>query len=358
MPREHVMHGGRSFIAAFSCALLCASGGLLAGASAHAADGEGPKSDAVEAQAREAEADRLFRAVVKVTTLAVPEARSAQSLGREREGSGVVIGEDGLILTIGYLVIEAAEVRIVQRGGRSLPARVVAYDAPSGFGLVRTIAPLATKPLPFGESGKLRERDPVMIVSHGGPDQVGLAYVVSRRPFAGNWEYALDEAIYTSPPTLEWSGAALIGRDGALLGIGSLIVRDAIGGDTPIPGNVFVPIDLLKPVLADLVKTGHRAGPARPWLGINADEVQGRLIVSRVSPDGPADKAGIKAGDLIVGVGRDAVHTQPEFYRKVWAFGAAGTDIPLRVLQDDIDVREISVHSVDRSAYDRPPVTH
>ncbi len=359
MPREHVMHARRGFIAALSCALLCAHAGLVTPASVYAAETPPSTTDAPEpAQSRESEADRLFNAVVEIETRAVPDAHSAEALGRERHGTGIVIGDDGLVLTIGYLVIEAAELRVIDSHGRSLPARVVAYDPPTGFGLVRTTVPLASTPVSLGDSGKLRERDPVMIVSHGGRDRVTLAYVVSRRAFAGNWEYALDEAIYTAPPTLEWSGAALIGRDGTLLGIGSLIVRDAMGGETAVPGNVFVPIDLLKPVLADLVRTGHRAGPARPWLGINADEVQGRLFVSRVLPEGPAEKAGIKAGDVIVAVGKDAVRTQPEFYRKVWAYGAAGTDIPLRVLQDDIDVREIKVRSMDRTAYDRPPTTH
>ena len=82
--------------------------------------------------------------------------------------------------------------------------------------------------------------------------------------------------------TSNWSGAALIDREGKLLGIGSLIVREATSEDPKLPGNVFVPIDLLKPILDDLVREGHRAGPARPWLGIAADEVQGRLIVTRV----------------------------------------------------------------------------
>jgi serine protease Do len=156
---------------------------------------------------------------------------------------------------------------------------------------------------------------------------------------------------------LNWSGAALISKDLKLIGIGSLIVREAAVGDAQVPGNMFVPIDALKPILADLVKTGRRAGAARPWLGVAADEVQGRLVVSRVSPDGPGDAAGIKAGDIILGVGGEGVRTQAEFYRKVWSRGGAGTDIPLRVLQG-IDVTELLVHSIDRTEYFRPRTTH
>ncbi len=165
---------------------------------------------------------------------------------------------------------------------------------------MRSIAPLDARPIPFGDSARLAERDPVMIVNHGGPDDVTLALVASRRQFTGNWEYLLDQAIFTTPPTLNWSGAALVDRDGRLLGVGSLIVREALAGDERLPGNMFVPIDALKPILEDLVKTGRRAGPPRPWLGVSADEQQGRLFVSRVSPDGPGDKAGIQVGDIIL----------------------------------------------------------
>jgi S1-C subfamily serine protease len=196
-----------------------------------------------------------------------------------------------------------------------------------------------------------------MIVNHDGENDVTLAYVVSKRPFTGNWEYLLDQAIFTSPPTTNWSGAALVGRDLKLVGVGSLIVRDSAASEGGLPGNMFVPINALKPILADLVKNGQRTGPARPWLGVAADEVQGRLVVARVSPEGPGDKAGIRAGDIILGVGGDGVRTQAEFYRKVWGRGGAGADIPLRVLQG-IDVHDVTVHSIDRVEYFRPRTTY
>lgn len=295
---------------------------------------------------RDLDAERLFGAIVKVSVHAIPDARSSATLGKEREGTGIVIGENGLILTIGYLIVEADDVSIVDSKGRTLGARVVGYDHATGFGLLRTIAPLAITPVPFGDSAKLAERDPVMIASSG-DDNVSFAYIVSKRAFSGSWEYALDQALYTSPPMMNWSGAALFDRDGKLVGIGSLIVREANDGEPKIPGNVFVPIDLLKPILADLEKTGRRAGPPRPWLGVATEEMSGRLVVARVSAGGPADRAGIKAGDIILGVGADTVRTQPEFYKKIWARGAAGTVIPLKVLHG-ADVNEVPVESIDR----------
>jgi serine protease Do len=315
-----------------------------------------PRPAKPAAAAEGVDAEKVFAAIVKVTTHAVPGARSSATLGPEREGTGVVIGEKGLILTIGYLIVEAEDVSIVDSKGRTLSARVVGYDHATGFGLVRTIAPLDVAPVSLGDSGKVAQRDPVMIASSGN-DTISFAYVVSKRAFSGNWEYALDEALYTSPPMMSWSGAGLFDREGRLLGVGSLIVRDANDEEPRVPGNMFVPIDLLKPILADLVASGRRKGPARPWLGIAADEVAGRLVVARVSPDGPADRAGVAPGDIILGVGSEGVRTQAEFYRKVWARGGAGASIPLKLLQG-VDVKEVPVASIDRTEYFKRPTTY
>ena len=323
-------------------------------ASAPPADADARKPpDAVAAP----DAEQLFRAVVKVSARAVPNARSAASLGSAREGTGVLIGSDGLIVTIGYLIVEADEVTVTDHRGRVLPAAVVGYDHASGFGLLRAIVPIDATPVTLGASARMAETDPVMIASHGGVDEAAFAWVVSKRPFTGNWEYMLDEALWTSPPTSAWSGAALIDRDGKLVGVGSLIVRDATGDEAQLPGNLFVPIDALKAVLAELVADGRRKGPARPWLGVAADEVQGRLVVSRVSPDGPADEAGVQAGDIILGVAGEPVRTQREFYRRLWAGRSAGAEVPLRLLQG-ADVRELKVRSIDRVEYFRPRSFH
>ena len=340
-----------TFLAAF------ASVAVLAHAASEPSEvprtGTKPSQDAAPSP----DAERLFRAIVKVRTRAVPDARSATSLGREREGTGILIGPEGLIVTIGYLIVEADEVTIVDHRGRSLPAQVVGYDHASGFGLLRAIVPIDAAPLPLGSSGGVAERDPVMIATHAGVDDVAFAWIVSKRSFTGNWEYMLDEALWTSPPTLNWSGAGLLDRDGRLVGIGSLIVRDATGDDSRLPGNLFVPIDTLKAILADLVADGHRRDPPRPWLGVAADEVQGRLVVARGAPGGPAAAAGVEDGDIILGVAGEPVRTQGEFYRRVWSGRSAGADVPLRLLQG-ADVRELSVRSIDRVEYFKPRTTH
>jgi S1-C subfamily serine protease len=234
-------------------------------------------------------------------------------LGREREGSGIVIDNDGLVLTIGYLMVEAYAAEVVDNHGRTVPANVVGYDHETGFGLLRTMEPLKLKPMPLGKSADVKERDPVLVASFGGADMVAGAYIVAKREFAGNWEYMLDEALFTAPPHPAWSGAALINREGKLIGVGSLIVGDAIGGSDKTPGNMFVPIDRLLPILGDLISDGRVAGPGRPWLGINTDELRGRLFVSRVTPGGPAEKAGLKRGDVIVSVNGEPPKSLADF---------------------------------------------
>jgi S1-C subfamily serine protease len=330
----------------------------VAASTPSAAANEPPSSKPAEtASETSIDADRLYAALVRVQTVAVPNARSNTTLGREREGTGTVIGKEGLILTIGYLIVEADEVKVTDARGRTHGARVLAYDHATGLGLVKTTLPLNIPPVPLGNSSKLADREPVLIAGWGGIPDTALAYVVSRRPFSANWEYMLDEAIFTSPPTTGWSGAALVDRKGTIVGVGSLVVREATAEDPKLPGNMFVPIDALKPILDDMVKTGRRKGSPRPWLGLSADEVSGRLIVSRVSPDGPADSAGVRNGDIILGVGNDTVKSQADFYQKLWNRTSAGDVIKLKVLQG-ADIRDIAVKSIDRVDYFRPVTTY
>ncbi len=292
--------------------------------------------------------------VVRVKSKAVANARSNRSLGTQREGTGVVIDSDGLVLTIGYLIVEAETVELSTADGKAFPATVVAYDHTTGFGLLKALRPLPVKPVQFGQSGSISERELVLIV---GFDGVAPAYVVSRRPFVGYWEYLLDEAIYTAPATVNWSGAALLSRDGKLLGIGSLVVGDAMGTRTQVPGNMFVPIDLLKPMLGDLIATGKSSAKPRPWIGINTQEVQGNVIVTRVTTEGPAEEADIRSGDVIVGVGGQPIKGQADFYVRLWKTGDAGIDIPLEVLRGG-RVEKITVKSIDRERHFRPRTTY
>jgi S1-C subfamily serine protease len=289
----------------------------------------------------------LVSSVVRIKTFINPDGRTIENLGREREGSGIVIDEDGLVLTIGYLMVEAHAAEVVTNAGRTVPANIVGYDHETGFGLLKAIEPLRLKPLPFGKSADVKKEDPVLVASAGGPNMVGAAHVIAKREFAGNWEYLLDEAIFTTPPHPAWSGAALISRDGRLVGVGSLIVGDAAGKGDSTPGNMFVPIDRLPPILADLIADGRPASPPRPWLGVSTVEMHGRLVVSRVTAGGPAEKAGVQRGDIIVGVAGEPAKTMAEFYRKVWARGAAGATVPVDVLQDNA-VKRIDVTSMNR----------
>ena len=297
--------------------------------------------------ARATTLDDLVSSVVRIKTFINPDGTSVSNLGREREGSGIIIDESGLVLTIGYLMVEAHAAEIVTSAGRALPAAVVGYDHETGFGLLRTLEPPKIKPLAFGRSADLKEQDPALVVSFGGAGAVLPVHVVSRREFTGSWEYLVEGAIFTSPPHPAWSGAALISREGKLVGVGSLIVGDANGDNEPSPGNMFVPIDLLNPILGDLLVKGRVSGPGRPWLGLNAQAVHGRLLVGRVAPGSPAEQAGLRRGDIIAGVNGEKIRTLSELYRKVWALGAAGVTVPLDVLSNS-EPRRFDLHSVNR----------
>ena len=293
----------------------------------------------------------LLRAVVGIETTISPDARTARILGTQRQGSGVVIDDEGLVLTIGYLMLEADGAVITGPSGKAVPATVVAYDSETGLGLLRLMQKLNVVPLRLGDSSQLKKRDQVIIASRGGPQPLSAAQVVSRRIFSGYWEYLLERAIFTSPPHGFHSGAALIGRDGRLLGIGSLLVNDAVAPNVPSPGNMFVPVNDLKPALADLLQSGRRSGRKRPWIGANTVEANGRLFVTRVTPNGPADAAGIKTGDLILGLGGYPIESQPDFYRRLWRSGEPGSEIDVNILSkgaNDLKIRKVTIKSEDR----------
>ena len=291
--------------------------------------------------------------VVGIKMKAVPNAHSNELLGEERTGSGVVIDKNGLVLTIGYLIMEADQIEVTDGEGTTVPATPIAYDHATGFGLVRAMGKLAVKPIRLGSSAPVSQLDRMLVITGGGEQTVSIATVVSRRKFAGYWEYLIDDAIFTAPPRLDHSGAALVNKDGELVGIGSLFVMDAITPGEKFPGNMFVPIDLLKPALDEMVKTGAQAASRRPWLGVNSLEEDGRVKVMQVNEESPADQAGIAAGDIILSVNGRAVDSLEAFYTKLWDHTKPGAVIHLTVLHGPV-LKEVDVTSIDRVQFMRP----
>jgi S1-C subfamily serine protease len=292
--------------------------------------------------------DEVAEAIVGVRAEVPVEARTAGTLGRERRGSGVLIDDSGLVLTIGYLILEASAVDLRSPTGARVPADVVAYDHESGFGLVRASVPLDGKPLALGDSDSVRPGDPLLVLAN--VDGLGglPAKLADRRAYAGYWEYLLEDALFTTPPFPLFGGAALIDREGRLVGIGSLAVNDAAGAGLAAPGNMFVPVNTLKPLLGDLLAFGRRPGPARPWIGVYGHEVGGRVVIAGVAPDSPAAQAGVSPGDMVVAVGDTAVAGLAGFYRALWAGGEAGATVELRVLRPGRGVLSVPVASTDR----------
>jgi S1-C subfamily serine protease len=292
---------------------------------------------------------RFNPSIVRLDTKVPEDATSAQSLGGARFGTGIILDER-TVLTIGYLTLEADAVMVTTASGKRIPASVAGYDHATGFGLVRTVLPLDGKPMALGDSDRVKEKQRVLTLGQGEPEATEI-FVLSRKPFAAGWEYLIESPIYTFPPVNNWSGAALISaEDGRLLAVGSLIVNDAASGQPGVPGNLWVPVNLLKPIMADLLAKGRRGDGANPWLGMTTESVRGNLMVVRVARNGPAEAAGVSPGDVVIGVAGEKVADQAEFYRKVWKVGPAGATIPLRVLKDG-DVKDLAVKSIDRSDF-------
>jgi len=292
--------------------------------------------------------DELLTAVVGIRATIPAQARTADSLGTERAGSGVLIDSNGLIVTIGYLILEAEKVEIALPDGELVPVKVLAYDYETGFGLLRAAADVNIRPMELGSSSGLTPGGKMLIASYGGSQTVRPALFTGEREFAGYWEYLLEDALFTIPPYPQFGGAALIAPSGKLIGIGSLVVGDAFfDGEQLVPGNMFLPIDRLKSTLGDLLSDGRSSGPRKPWLGIHTEEVGVGLLVMRVADDGPAMAAGIKPGDIITATGGKPVVSMADFYRKVWAQGEPGDMISITVVKGT-DVHELAIRSGDR----------
>ena len=300
-----------------------------------------------EEQAPAATADELLTAIVGVRARVPKDARTAEALGTERAGSGVVIDANGLIVTIGYLIVEADHVEVAVSEDSFLDAEILAYDHESGFALLRASKALDVTPMRLGKSADLEQGEQLLVAGFGGSLTARAALVVSRRDFAGYWEYLLEDAIFTSPPYPLFAGAALVNPKGELVGIGSLVVADAYDGDQALPGNMFVPVDRLKDVLADLLTIGRSSTASRPWLGIYLSVVDGLVMVHRLAVDGPAAAAGMQPGDIVIGVAGQPVASMADFYRKLWAAGGAGDTLSLTVLKG-ASMQEVKVIAGDR----------
>ncbi len=308
--------------------------------------------------------DQALRSVVSLRSEIPDNAFTARTLGTERSGHGVVIDPKGLVLTIGYLIVEARNIWLVSNDGRAAEGHVLGYDQETGFGLVQALQPLDAPALELGSSADLIPGDDVIVAGWGGVKHALRARVSARREFAGYWEYLLDNAIFTAPAHPLWGGAALIGEDGTLRGIGSLYVKGEDGagagvadGDGDTEGNMIVPVDIVKPILPTLRTTGTSGRPPRPWLGAFSAEAEGRVIVVGTWSGGPAEDAGLRAGDLILGVDDKPVEGMAEFYRGIWSLGPAGIDVPLNIYRDG-DVVTVTVQSRSRGDYYKTPNLH
>jgi S1-C subfamily serine protease len=301
--------------------------------------------------------EQALAAMVGLRSIVPADAFTAETLGTERAGNGVFIRDNGLVLTIGYLITEAESIWLNLSDGRSVPGHVIGYDQETGFGLVQALAKVEVPALDIGKSSTASVGERVVLGGAGGRHRSVGARIVAKQEFAGYWEYLLDEAFFTAPSHPNWGGTALIGPAGDLIGIGSLQLQHVVDKGQPQNINMVVPIDLLNPILNDLMNTGRRSGPSRPWLGLYATEVESRLVVVGIADRGPAKKADLRNGDIVLSVAGKEVRELASFFRCIWAQGEAGVDVPLTIYRDGETV-DVRVKSSERGRFLKGPSLH
>lgn len=298
----------------------------------------------------------VLNSVVSLRVEVPEDAFTAEILGTERVGNGVVIGDDGLVLTIGYLITEAASIWLTTNQKTVVAGHAIAYDQPTGFGLIQPLGRLGVPKLARGSAASCRVGEEVLVVAQGGRAHALKAKIFAKREFAGSWEYVLDEALFTAPAHPQWSGAALIGADGRLLGIGSLLVQEQEGNEK-VQGNMMVPVDLLEPILGDLLSLGQANRPPRAWLGLYVTEISGHLVVSGLAKRGPAERAKLRVGDIVLEVAGERVSGLADLFRRAWELGPAGTEVPLTIAREGA-TSQVRLRSADRQDFLKKPPLH
>lgn len=300
--------------------------------------------------------ERALASVVGIHAHVPDDAFTAEVLGVERAGSGALIRSDGLIATIGYLVMEAETVWVSLADGRVVPGHVLGFDPDTGFGLVQALARLDVPALKIGRSADLALGDRVVLAGAGEHGGALASHLVARQEFAGYWEYLIGDALFTAPAHPHWGGTALIDKVGELVGIGSLSVQHEARGNT-IDLNMVVPVDLLTPIVDDLATLGRARRPARPWLGVYVREMGSRIVVAGVAGGGPAAAAGIVPGDIVYAIGDKRVSALASLFRAVWGLGEAGVEVPMTIQRESGSVL-VRVRSIDRRKLLKGPVLH
>ncbi|MBL8671978.1 MAG: serine protease [Alphaproteobacteria bacterium] len=293
--------------------------------------------------------DSALSSVVSLRSEVPEEAFTASILGTERVGSGVVIREDGLVLTVGYLITEARTIWLTTTRGAAIAGYPLGFDQATGFGLVQALGKLGVPAIQRGSAADVDVGDSAIFAGNGGRRHALKARVIAKREFAGYWEYVLDEAIFTAPAHPQWGGAGLIDGSGKLIGVGSLLVQEKTG-DKEVQGNMVVPIDLLAPILDDMATLGRPDRPARPWLGMYTTEIDGRLTVAGVAPKGPAERAGVRQGDIVGAVAGERPASLAALFRSIWRQGPAGAEVPLTILREGA-TKAVRVKSADRAEF-------
>jgi S1-C subfamily serine protease len=269
---------------------------------------------------------------------------SAAILGEERIGAGVAVGVDR-VLTAHYLVLGASLVQCSGVDGRPRSVERVAIDHETGLALLALGGP-PLRPATLGHGEDSKPGRPVFLLTLDATrERKGATGLVSSvGPFEAFWEYMLDRAIMTTAINPGLAGAPLFDDAGRLIGLVSLGLA-AVGRY-----SLAIPIELYRRRQQGLEKS-EPAGPPRAWVGIYPQGTDGSVVLSGTVPDGPADRAGLERGDLILSVDGVAVSSLAELYRMLWRRGP-GEVLSFRILRDGA-LLVVEVAAGDRNVFYR-----
>jgi S1-C subfamily serine protease len=317
---------------------------LLVPAASLAAPNE-PPSPIVPANSDKAPAhlQKIIPAVVGIHSKIPLDRPSVLTLGPLRWGSGVIYDPQGYILTVGYIVSDAAEIQVSLQDGRTVPARLVGVDAQSGIGVIKMEGEGPWPAAPLGDSTRAAvgdttatlgvDSDKKLVVTQGSIQEI--------KRFAGYWEYMIDRALIVAPYNPSFGGSPLVNGRGEVIGVTSLRL-----GETP-QVNLAIPIEYFIAVREELLaKGGLPSRPPRPWIGVYTVPTPQGLIVAGGSPTGPAAEAGFQRGDVIVRLNGQSVEGQEDFYQKLWQT-KVGDEIAIVVLREN-KFEILKLKTVDR----------
>ena len=284
---------------------------------------------------------RLAAASLVFLRAEIPEDHpSAAVLGEERMGAGVAVSPDR-VLTAHYLVLGASRVEVTALDGRVNPTAGIAVDHESGLALL-TVERSDLEPAKIS-TAKAQPGQPVFLLTCTGEQERRGAsgHVSSVEPFEAFWEYMLDEAIMTTAMNPGLAGGPLLDDRARVLGVVSLGLAAVGRYSLAIPAPLFARRRALLESPNPMPAAERHA-----WIGFYTQASDETVAVTGVVSGGPAEKAGLERGDVVLSVDGETVTNLRELYDALWRKGP-GEVVGMQILREE-SIQVIEVVAGDR----------